>query len=79
MDNALISNETVSTEQGWCYAAKAPDIAANTAGESLMMAPESFGIEPYKFTVKETDKQLQLTRLMAFGRSFAGSTGTSWS
>jgi hypothetical protein len=89
MDNALISNEAISTAQGWCYSAKAQDTAANvftekenTAGQSLMMAPSSFGIQPYKFiareTAKETDKELRLTRMMAFGRSFAEVTGQSW-
>ena len=81
MNNAIISNETVRAEAGWCYTARAFDTARNVSGEkengqSVMTAPSSFGLPSYKFTaketVKETDKQLRLTRLMAFGRSLPG-------
>lgn len=83
MSNALISNETVPAGTGWRYTAGAFNVAGsisgqeeNGAGRSLMTVRGSFGFEPYKFTVKETDKELRLKRLMAFGR---GLTGQGWS
>ena len=83
MSNALISNETVMAGTGWRYTAGAYEAAGrvsrkeeNGAGRSLMTARGSFGFEPYKFTVRETDKELRIKRLMAFGR---GLTGQGWS
>jgi hypothetical protein len=91
MNNVSTANETVQAPPSWCYTAKALEALGtaaenNTAaGRSLMMAPADLGIQPYRFTqpfqftarenAGEMDKQLHLTRMVAFGRSL---TAESW-
>ncbi len=79
MNNVSTANETVQAPQSWCYPAKVSGTAVknNTAAD--------FGVQSYKFTqpfkftqpdkfgagetVKAPEKELQVTRMMAFGRS----------
>lgn len=86
MNNVSTANATVKAPQSWCYPAKVSGTAVknNTTAD--------FGIQPYKFlqqykymqpdkftareTVKAPEKELQVTRMMAFGRSL---TAESWS
>jgi hypothetical protein len=82
MNNVSAINETAAIQQNWCYTAKAPEtagsiLAENGVNQALLMAPKTLNIQPYQFTTAlkpvETDKQLQVTRMMAFGRSFSWS------
>jgi hypothetical protein len=90
MENVNIATEAVKSaanQQNWCYSQKVQATPVklsveNGANQSFLMAPVDFNIQPYKFVtplrveISESEKQLQTSRLMAFGNSMSA---TGWS
>ncbi len=65
MGNNLPNRETILGQLNWRYAAKSYDAAKKVSDEdwetlenALMLAPSSFGIQPYKFIVV-TDREMK--------------------
>lgn len=76
MEREKLSKETILEKLNWRYATKQYDITRKISAEdwetleqSLILAPSSFGIQPYKFVVITDQETKEKLRPAAWGQS----------